>query len=69
MKGVTPHWLRRLATLCNERAAEYRQPYIDNDEDLSFPMSGSYQIYSVLLEMHMLLNKLADEMDEAEKDS
>lgn len=66
---MTPHWIRRLATLANERAKAYREPF-EGMEGLErqrvFTDSSSYPIYSVLKELHLLLNKLADEMDAAE---
>ena len=61
---MTPHWIRRLATLCHERATAYRQVYIDTDTDHAFPTSPSYPIYATLTELHLLLNKLADEIDD-----
>ena len=69
MKFVGAKALRRLATLANDRASEYRAPYLADpaqDGEAAFTQSGSYQIYAMLKELHMLLNKLADEIDTGE---
>ncbi len=61
--------MRRLATLADERAAEYRAPYVVDaaeDGETAFTQSGSYQIYAMLKELSLLLNKLADEIVVAE---
>ncbi len=63
-----PTALRRLATLAIKRAREYRAPYEEElaqtEMPASFVRSGSYPIYATLQELHLLLNALADEIDD-----
>jgi hypothetical protein len=51
--------------MCHDRAEEYRAPYVETDEENRFVGSTSYPIYAMLQEMWLLLNKFADNLDEA----
>ena len=61
---LTTRNLRQLATMCHDRAEEYRAPYVENDEENSFVGSTSYPIYAMLQEMWLMFNKFADNLDE-----
>jgi len=64
---ITTHDIRRLATMCHDRAEEYRAPYLANPEqdgETAFVGSTSYSIYAALQEMWLMFNKFADNLDE-----
>ena len=64
---VTTHEIRQLATMCHNRAQEYRAPYLadpEKDGETAFVGSTSYSIYATLQEMWLMLNKFADNLDE-----
>ncbi len=63
--------LRRLGTLAIKRAAEHRAPYESDPEKdamTDFVQSNSYPIYATLKELHLILNALADELDDKTPD-
>ena len=62
---ITTHDLHQLATMCHDRAEAYRAPYVTKDEQNSFVTSTSYPIYAMLQELWLMLNKFADNLDEA----
>ena len=66
MVVITTRNLHQLATMCHDRAEEYRAPYIQNNEDNRFVGSTSYPIYAMLQEMWLMFNKFADNLDEEE---
>ena len=61
---ITTHDLHQLATMCHNRAEEYRAPYVANDEENRFVGSTSYPIYATLQEMWLMFNKFADDLEE-----
>ena len=67
MVVLTTRNLRQLATMCHDRAEEYRAPYLVNPEqdgETAFVGSTSYSIYAALQEMWLMFNKFADNLDE-----
>lgn len=64
---ITTHDIRRLATMCHDRAEEYRAPFLvdpERDGEAAFVGSTSYSIYAALQEMWLMFNKFADNLDE-----
>ncbi len=64
---LTTRNLHQLATMCHDRAEEYRAPYLadpERDGQTAFVTSGSYPIYATLQEMWLMFNKFADNLDE-----
>ena len=64
---LTTRNLRQLATMCHDRAEEYRAPYLadsEQDGETTFVGSTSYSVYAGLQEMWLMFNKFADNLDE-----
>ena len=64
---ITTHKMRQLATMCHNRAEEYRAPYLadpEQDGETAFVGSTSYPIYAALQEMWLMFNKFADDLEE-----
>lgn len=65
--AITTRNLHQLATMCHDRAEEYRAPYLaDSEQDgqTSFVTSRTYPIYAMLQEMWLMFNKFADNLEE-----